>query len=163
MTTRKRIIRSRKNGKAQLSKWNLEFLFTGRELIKPTVDHDDLSRLWKENREWILPWWTQTENEPLPNGLQSLIKLSDHHEVGPCTRPWAWWQYDALKENRRIVSGKYPKHVTFSFGRPTGWGGGGQDNPIIETQFAYLLRHNLLFDHEKNLDMPMTEKACELK
>jgi hypothetical protein len=125
--------------------------------IKQKIELTDEIRSWLENPglDFILD--DHVNREKLYRTYKAeLFKMhfADPESLG--TRPQLWWKYDR-PGNRELLRGSYdalPNGPEFSYnGRP---GIYIHDN-VYESQFAFLKRHNLLTDHEKDLHLPLTE------
>jgi hypothetical protein len=88
---------------------------------------DDAARAWEYLREELLVEW-----------------ITDH----PCTRPWAWWEFEDHPP-RRVVKPK-PEDFPQERDRPRPWGKAVpwwdemRRAKWYESQAAYLRRHDLL-------------------
>lgn len=126
-------------GTGSIEKWILEF--DGGPIGKPSVQD-----LWRENRDQI---------------------LAEYIVERPGTRPSLWWKYDAPRQAPGMfpndeLDGAYPQTrqrtnnardqtsyaPLFTCGVPDEWSQSG-GVVIVESEAAYLQRHNLLFDGER--------------
>lgn len=93
--------------------------------------------------------WEELSDELLPEFI------ADH----PGTRPAAWWLFDAPEPQRRLLYGHDPDGESrpewtrrLRFGRPAVFGKSDfADPPCFESQAAYLDRHGLLTDAERDV------------
>ena len=77
----------------------------------------------------------------------------------PGTRPWGWWRFES-PERRECLNhniSDMPKWARYLFGCPTLWTrqqqrACGEDVPEYESEYNFLLRHNLLTDEERQLN-----------
>lgn len=89
--------------------------------------------------------------EPELRRLWDAVKdsvLSEWIKKFPCSRPWAWWKFDA-SEQRKHLSGSggwEPGMAIDETGLPQYWQftWNEDDPPFFESQAAYLDRHGLL-------------------
>ena len=120
--------------------------------------HDDFELFLRTDEEWEKIWQDQREK-----AMESWVREY------PCTRCWAFWQYDAKEPRARIGGkGQTPWDAglaiapSYSFGLPTTWisefemrhfknlkGVAIDFNDLYESETSYLLRHHLLSPQEK--------------
>ena len=147
--------------------WLDEYLVTG---IEP---HDDPAL-----NEFEILDWCQTDSPVLRAAWEQSGIMRGWNKPG--CRPFAWWLFDAprLPEGTfpgRYYDGQYPVprlHIGGP-GRPLherlnyvpsqhfgiwNWFGDPDDPPTFETQFEYLMRHELLLpDEDEPLPEPQTQ------
>lgn len=78
--------------------------------------------------------------------------LPEHVRGCPGTRPWGWWQFDAPERLRRVLGGTLLpiRDDQVAFGRTKVFSGANiNDQPVWESQPAFLARHGLLTDTER--------------
>lgn len=165
------IVREKRKMKNHIG--NIDIYFLEHGTVEGGPAHDDFELFLKTDEEWKNLWTEQRDKI-----LESWIR--EH----PCSRPWAWWKFDAPEPRRRIGGVGTPSHEVLSvapcyeFGLPTGWIGEFEerhfenckglginvnDPPIFESQATYLNRHGLLTESEKkylqrNLELLESEK-----
>ena len=66
--------------------------------------------LWNDSRDWLLDEWIHEEE---PAGI-----INNGERNGPCTRPWAWWEFDAPEPRRQLSDG--PPNSTMQDDHPSG-------------------------------------------
>lgn len=88
--------------------------------------------------------------------------LAAHVAEHPCTRPWAWWEFEAPEIRRRVDGGAHPclppRSWPARWGRPAGVAGADEFEALYESVPAYLARLGLLTRAERehldaNLDL----------
>jgi hypothetical protein len=105
--------------------------------------------------------WTEARKELIPEWIR------EH----PCSRPWAFWEFDAPGPRRRVGgSGRRERNAPLNYGVPSGtWftGVNVDDPPRYESESAYLLRLDLLTATEKKwlADHPevLSPEAIEIR
>jgi hypothetical protein len=87
---------------------------------------------WEEAKKELLPAW-----------------IGEH----PCSRPWAFWEWDSPGPRRRVGgTGRHSEHNSFNYGIPgkAWWRDvAPKDPPRYESEAQFLQRHNLLNTAEK--------------
>jgi len=138
--------------------WLSEYLVTG---IQPDLDDPDL------NPFEVLDW-CQTDRPKLRTAWEDSCIMRDWNKPG--CRPFAWWVYDAprLPEGTfpgAFYDGRYPvprlhlggpgqpvherfNYVPSQYFGIWNWFGDPGDPPTFETQYQYLVRHDLLLPDE---------------
>jgi hypothetical protein len=125
----------------------------GLECFLICIDDEKIKAIWDEYKAAILKQWIAES---------------------PCTRPWAWWEWDSPRDeslmkqwrNRtfpivrlQIVGEgmtnqeRYPGTLpTFHKGIPDSWHGIDNNNPpMFEAEASYLKRYNFLSKEEERL------------
>lgn len=91
----------------------------------------DAARAWAELRRELL-----------------LEHIADH----PCTRPWAWWEFEDHPRRRtvRMRPEDYPREPArpWPWDRPCSWWQAMLDGKWYEAEAVYLARHGLLTKRE---------------
>lgn len=157
-TVRKKIKVKRESLTGEHSKFLLDGHAYIISLIRPFIRRDG-----SKNMGAIAAAWETLRDELLP------AYIANH----PGQRPWAWWQCgDAPEKLRRLITGydaeadpiSVPATRNYHYGRY--WSYGWEefsDPPIVETQAAYLERHGLLSEAEREAlgpDFPREEAYC---
>ncbi len=105
-------------------------------------------QLWTAERDRLMRLWLR--RSALTDVAQSIT------EVGPCSRPWCWWQWSAPEPRRQISSG--PMNSTMSddydglgrgklyFGEPRCCACLADHDCVYESQGQYIERLDLWFD-----------------
>jgi hypothetical protein len=75
--------------------------------------------------------------------------LAEHIASAPGTRPWAWWQWESPEPRRQVNPGPEPIGPAAWFGMPSQYKGQPPDG-MYESEAAYLARHSLLTNEERN-------------
>lgn len=87
--------------------------------------------------------WEEAKKELLPEWILS----------NPCTRPWAFWEFDAPGPRRRLGgTGRRERNAGLQFGAPSDvwWKDvDPADPPRYESEASYLQRHGFLTTAEK--------------
>ena len=98
------------------------------------VDFIAMRMAWRELKDELLPAWI---------------------EKHPCTRPYAWWLFDAPGRRHRL-NGPHPHDrpgregpTELFFGKPAVWMPGDPQDAEFETEEDFLDRHGLLEFSEK--------------
>jgi hypothetical protein len=142
----------------EIKDWQLQILKDG---LYPEGDNDGFG--------WFFFYEEVIEDHKL--SLYNAIKkdfLADWISSNPCTRPWAWYEYDAPRwsdpwvdcfyhgtfaEPREHISGGKRCEYNYvpSFYKATFryWHFAENDPPLFESEAAYLKRLNLLTDAEE--------------
>lgn len=172
----RRIVRIRRRAeKSGLRSEHVEYLFNGYNVSamiggQPQPTTDELRTLWGRHRARLLRWWF----DGVPHGTFQLVHISFKllRAQPPGTRPWAWWEFDAPNDGRRllVVADMVPREGTpfhdsverrataedlarisrdgkGGFGLPAGES--GEWPHTFETEAEYLNRHGLLTAEER--------------
>ncbi|RDD61456.1 hypothetical protein DRB17_13355 [Ferruginivarius sediminum] len=152
-TNRRRRVRNRRD--------DAELQVVRRHLVDGDVRPSDwhFTYPWFPIDHYVKPMWERLRDDILA------AHIRDH----PGTRPHGWWRFDAPEPRRQVGGTGQPSDAllpalkdTYSFGVPTSWWSDDNaaihgcgipvdpdDPPLIESEAAYLDRHNLLTDAER--------------
>ena len=113
----------------------------------------EMRELWEDSRDWLLGEWMDPGNIPHITGWPS----HDQHGPGPCTRPWAWWTFDATEPRRQTSDGPANSTMTdglpgegkLNYGIPQCFAAAHDWNIEYESQGEYLERLDLFHDDDE--------------
>ncbi|MDX9861651.1 MAG: terminase large subunit [Rhodospirillales bacterium] len=135
--------RRRRRRSTDAPTWLVERLASGHDFAfldgrQPEISREELAAAWERLRAAILADWIRER---------------------PGTRPWAWWEFDALEPRRQISGGPPRDGDGLWFGVPPCWGlEQFADPPVFETESEYLTRLKLLEKGERRREAKDAEK-----
>lgn len=110
----------------------------------------EMQAVWEELQDWMLDEWLHSDE---PCGM-----TNNSARGGMCTRPWAWWVFDAPEPRRQISDGPlnstmaddypHPHGGKLYFGVPRSLGTSTDWDCRYELQGQYLERLGLFVDGE---------------